>query len=71
MPRSSVDYVVMGLVYAGCDPRTAEGGARELAANWLANVFFLCEQAGLELNETEVEEVEAWIVGSLPSDVPA
>lgn len=68
VPRSSVDYVVMGLVYAGCDPRTAEAGARELAAKWLANVLFLCEQAGLDLDEAETEEVAAWLLGSLPAD---
>jgi len=59
----------MGLVYAGCDPRTAEGGATELAAKWLTNVLFLCEQAGLDLEDAEKEEVGAWLLGSLPADV--
>jgi hypothetical protein len=69
VPRKSVDFVVTGLVYAGCDPRTANLGARGLAEKWLANVLFLCEQAGLELEQVDKEAIARWITGGvLPED---
>ena len=65
VPRKSVDFVVTGLVYAGCDPRTVDIGAQGLAEKWLANVLYLCEQAGLELEPAEQDRVRTWIVGGL------
>lgn len=66
VPRKSVDFVLMGLVYAGSDPRTTDLDARGLAEKWLANVFFRCDEAGLELDDLERKATTAWITGRLP-----
>ncbi len=68
VPRKSVDFVVTGLVYAGCDPRITDIGGRGLAEKWLANVLYLCDQAGLELEPADRETVRQWILGSLTDD---
>lgn len=64
--RTSVNFVVTGLVYAGADPRTVGLDARGLAERWYECVLYRCEQAGLELTDEERGEVQDWILSDLP-----
>jgi hypothetical protein len=63
--RSSVDFVLQGLIYSGVD-LTGSPTAQRLANGWIANVRSLCVNAGMALTQSDEDAVRAWIAGKLP-----
>jgi hypothetical protein len=63
--RTAANFVVQGLIYAGFDPRTTDGGPRELAEHWRDSLVVLCERAGLELGEQDRRDLDLWVLGCL------
>jgi hypothetical protein len=65
--RSSVNFVLQGLVYSRV--KLAAGvSARDLAEGYLANLLILCANAGMTLQSAEKKDLNEWIVGSARPD---
>ena len=67
VPRSAANFVIQGLIYSGADPRGGERSAREFGERWRDNVLVLCDRAELELDEASKTDINAWLLGGLPS----
>jgi hypothetical protein len=67
VPRTAANFVIQGLIYAGADPRNGERSSREFGEQWRDAVLVLCERADLEIDEAGKQEVDAWLLGGLPS----
>lgn len=67
VPRSAANFVIQGLVYAGADPRGGERTARDFGERWRDNVLVLCERAGMEIDAAGRVEIDAWLLGALPT----
>ena len=64
--RGAVAFVTQGLIYSG-QSLVPGVTAEELAASWLANVKSLCANARMTISPADEEQLEDWIVGSLPT----
>jgi hypothetical protein len=67
VPRSAANFVIQGLIHAGADPRKGERSAREFGEQWCDAILHLCERADLEINAEDKAEIQAWLLGGLPS----
>jgi uncharacterized LabA/DUF88 family protein len=65
--RGSVSFVAQGLIFSG-QKLDSDPSARELAGSYLAYVKNLCANARMTLSTADEETLEAWILGSIPSD---
>jgi len=64
--RSAISFVVNRLIYSGVT--LTEGvTARELGYGWVANLKTLCANARLALSSSDDQQIEEWIMGSIPS----
>ncbi|WP_448059675.1 NYN domain-containing protein [Cellulomonas hominis] len=62
--RSTVNFVISGVLYAGLH-LTASTTPRELAEAWASNVVGLCRGARMELSDGDVAAIRAWVGGGL------
>jgi hypothetical protein len=67
IPRTAANFVIQGLIYAGADPRSGERSAREFGEQWRDAVLVLCDRADLEIDAASKAEIDAWLLGGLPS----
>jgi hypothetical protein len=70
VPRQAIIFVLKGLSYRGYDFEANEAHAPSiLAAMFRDNVIDLCENAGVEMTEQQLELLDLWLLGAL--DEPA
>ncbi|WP_160426641.1 NYN domain-containing protein [Agromyces seonyuensis] len=62
--RAAVSYVVSGLLFAGAS-LDDEPSPTELATIWAGNVLGLCRGARIELSDSDLAEITAWVSGGL------
>lgn len=61
--RTSISFVLRGIVFSGHDFIRGQNDAASLAAAFRKQVHGLCEDADLHLTEEEEASVDEWIVG--------
>lgn len=67
--RSHVNFVLIGLSYAGHRFEGKEQAAEQLGELLVANTLNLCHAAQMNLSEADVGHLRAWITGGLASQV--
>ncbi|MCC6188765.1 MAG: hypothetical protein IT318_07000 [Anaerolineales bacterium] len=67
--RSHVNFVLIGLSYAGHRFEGREQAAEQLGDLLVANPLKLCHAAQMNLSETDLGHLRAWITGGLAFQV--
>lgn len=67
--RSHVNFVLIGLSYAGHRFEGREQAAEQLGDLLVANPLNLCPAAQMNLSETDLGHLRAWITGGLAFQV--
>lgn len=63
--RTSINYVIQGLLYSAGLKLERPVTAKQLAVGWAGSVEGLCRGARMELSDASVAEVRAWVGGGL------
>ena len=63
--RATINFILLGLVYARTDLRGAKLSAEELGRAWSRNVVALAENARMELDDADRSKLDSWILGAL------
>lgn len=64
VPRQAIIFVLKGLSYRGYDFETEDQHSpRILGAMFRDNVIDLCENAGVEMTEAQLELLDLWLIG--------
>lgn len=64
VPRQAIIFVLKGLSYRGYDFETEDlHSPRILGAMFRDNVIDLCENAGVEMTEAQLELLDLWLIG--------